>query len=423
MSKDSEKSKQEQLDALLKVYLDNIYSFSTQGELEFEVRFGTRGVNQITRIDYDNVIQKLLSSGFEITGGKYLLRINNEYMDVKTGATRMSNIRTEISGLAAIGAYCKTNTIDTATYIQKQYFRKDNDTAYPVNFDDFNFRASLQGEKSWQSSSGLIRNTLSKWADSKKTFRYISRYSLKHPDLPINVEVSIVKNSNKRGRFMIPTYNIRDSGVFDGQEKYEVEIESINQMVGAGTSFSTSKLLGDPLKKVIKLVLSGLQSTNYPISYIEQANVAQDYMKLIWGNEYKEERRIYPKNFIGPSSYTLQVQNIAPINDDAVIPNIRKKYTVTDKADGDRKLLYVSGKGKIYLINTNMNVQFTGAITKNSDLFNSLFDGEHILHDKHKKFINLYAAFDAYYINGEDKRTLGFIPTDQGDDKSNFRLT
>ena len=80
MSKDSEKSKQEQLDALLKVYLDNIYSFSTQGELEFEVRFGTRGVKPITRIDYDNVIQKLLSSGFEITGGKYLLRINNEEM-------------------------------------------------------------------------------------------------------------------------------------------------------------------------------------------------------------------------------------------------------------------------------------------------------------------------------------------------------
>ena len=422
MSKDSEKSKQEQLDALLKVYLDNIYSFSTQGELEFEVRFGTRGVKPITRIDYDNVIQKLLSSGFEITGGKYLLRINNEFVDVKTGSTKMSNIRTQIFGLAEIGAYCKTNTIDNATYIQKQYFRKDDTTSYPVNFDDFNFRASLQGEKDWQSSSGLIRSTLSKWADSKKTFRYINRYSLKHPDLPINVEVSIVKDSNKRGRFMIPTYNIRDSGVFSGQEKYEVEIETINQMVGVGSSFSTSKLLGDALKKVIKLVLSGLQGTNYPISYIEQANVSQDYMKLIWGDEYKEERRIYPKNFIGPSSYTLQVQNIAPINDDAVIPNIRKGYTVTDKADGDRKLLYISGKGKIYLINTNMKVQFTGAITNNSDLFNSLFDGEHILHDKNKKFINLYAAFDVYYINGKDMRTLGFIPKDQKDIQSDFRL-
>ena len=146
MPKDSEKSKQEQLDGLLKVYLDNIYGFSSEGELEFEVRFGTRGVKPITRIGYDNVIQKLLSSGFKITEGKYLLRINNEFVDVKTGAVKMSNIRTEISGLAAIGAYCKTNTIDTATYIQKQYFKKDINFSYYVNFDDFNFRASLQWE-------------------------------------------------------------------------------------------------------------------------------------------------------------------------------------------------------------------------------------------------------------------------------------
>ena len=27
-------------------------------------------------------------------------------------------------------------------------------------------------------------------------------------------------------------------------------------------------------------------------------------------------------------------------------------YTVTDKADGDRKLLYIAGNGKIYLLTT-----------------------------------------------------------------------
>ena len=43
MPTDSEKSKQEQLDALLKVYLDNIYSFAAQGELEFEIRVWDEG--------------------------------------------------------------------------------------------------------------------------------------------------------------------------------------------------------------------------------------------------------------------------------------------------------------------------------------------------------------------------------------------
>ena len=60
-------------------------------------------------------------------------------------------------------------------------------------------------------------------------------------------------------------------------------------------------------------------------------------MRLLWKDEYREGRRV-TKNFVGPSSYTLQTANIAPINEDANIPNIRKDYTVTDKADGERKL-------------------------------------------------------------------------------------
>ena len=46
------------------------------------------------------------------------------------------------------------------------------------------------------------------------------------------------------------------------------------------------------------------------------------------------------------------------------IANIRNNYTVTDKADGLRKLLFINNKGKIYLITTNMNVEFTGCILK-----------------------------------------------------------
>ena len=46
-----------------------------------------------------------------------------------------------------------------------------------------------------------------------------------------------------------------------------------------------------------------------------------------------------------------------PVNEDANIPNIRNGYTVTEKADGERKLLYIDETGKMYLIDTNMNVR------------------------------------------------------------------
>ena len=60
--------------------------------------------------------------------------------------------------------------------------------------------------------------------------------------------------------------------------------------------------------------------------------------------------RIFNNDFIGPSSYTLQMQNIIAINENTNTPNIRKDYVVTDKADGERHLLYISDVGKMYLI-------------------------------------------------------------------------
>ncbi len=95
-----------------------------------------------------------------------------------------------------------------------------------------------------------------------------------------------------------------------------------------------------------------------------------------------KNRRIRPSDFIGPSSISLEVANIIPVDSDSNIPNINNKYTVTEKADGLRKLLYVSKIGKIYLINTNMNIQFTGMVTKHRKMYNSIVDGEHVLYDK-----------------------------------------
>ena len=209
-------------------------------------------------------------------------------------------------------------------------------------------------------------------------------------------------------------------------EKYEIELEVLNQNVGAGTEYPNSKLLSKALRKAIIYVLSGLQNTNYPIPYSEIRTIGDQYLKLVYGKEYNERMKMKPKMFLGPSSSTLQMANITPINEDTVIPNIRNDYTVTEKADGMRKLLYINKNGKIYLIDTNMNVQYTGAMTKNVDLFETILDGEHILHNKKGDFINLYAAFDVYIVNKKDVRANSFIPPPNDDNKTivltNYRL-
>ena len=431
-------SPQTQFDNLVKLFwANNPFIKDINKNNELEVRFGTKGIRPLTKIDYDNVIRKLKSLGFTspLEQGSYMLRINNEFLDPATSKFKVSSIRTEINGFHAIQEYCNHNDIkklmasgrDVEFHNKGNYSHgvgKDMQRTRPVNFDDFNFRVSYSVENKMRATAGVIQNVVDTWEKSKKSFRYINRVTFSHPDIPVNVDISIVKSSKFSNGEPILEYTTKEANVFDNPEIYEIELEVNNSKIGPGTLTEFPSTLLASIRKAIKYVLMGLQGTNYPISYPEQRDILQEYMKLVHGENYdaKKHWRVRPSNFIGPSSTTLQIQNIAPINDNTVIPNIRKDYTVTEKADGERNLLFVSSKGKIYLLNTNMNVIFTGAETEHKELFNTIIDGEIILHDKLGKFINLYAAFDIYFIEKKDVRPLGFVPRKKDELKSKFRL-
>jgi len=429
----------ELFDAMVETYLGGVLQ-----SLELEVRFGTRNlkhVASITKIDFDSVIKTLLSAGYVMEKtDDYTLKINSEIADPRTGKPRMADIRTEIAGLHNIQVYCRTNSLDKVhpTFVQKTGFHPNDspDPIPPVNFDDFNFRLSLQTEKQFAESSTAAKTVVTPWRSSRKTFRYLNRSTFRTPALPFRVDMSIVKESRRDHgpsgsgglSHMIPTHTFAESQLTDSQPKYEIEIEVVNDAVGQGTAFNTARKLADALRSCVKTVMSGLQGTNYPVGWAERTGVAAEYMHLLHperkerGSDAVESVKLFPKNFIGPSSYTLQLQNIVPVDENCTVPNVRNNYTVTDKADGARKVLFVSPSGRIYFIDMNMNVQFTGAQSGNEKLFNTLLDGEHILHDKAGRFINLFAAFDAYYIAGKDVRALHFVPPSAEAAASKYRL-
>jgi hypothetical protein len=440
----------ELFDAMVETYLGGVLQ-TGNGLLELEVRFGTRNLKRvasITKIDFDNVIKTLLSAGYVMEKtDDYTLKINSEIADPHTGKPRMADIRTEIAGLHNIQMYCRTNSLDKVhpVFVQKTGFHpgESPESIPPVNFDDFNFRLSLQTEKQFAESSTAAKTVVTPWRSSRKTFRYLNRSTFRTPALPFRVDMSIVKESRRDHgssgmSHMIPTHTFAESQLTDSQPKYEIEIEVVNDAVGQGTAFNTARKLADALRSCVKTVLSGLQGTNYPVGAAELALVANEYMRLLHpekfvvvpphlrekDNEKKEPAHItmLPKHFAGPSSYTLQLQNIVPVNENCTVPNVRNNYTVTDKADGARKLLYICPSGRIYFIDTNMRFQFTGAQSDNKKLFYTLLDGEHILHDKNGRFINLFAAFDVYYIAGKDMRALHFVPPSAEAPMSKFRL-
>ena len=440
--KNDRKTPQQRLDDLVKLFYNNISNNSNNLNNELEVRFGSKGIKSITRNDYDNVIKKLKSSGFKLIGdssGQYYLRINCEFLDSTTGRFKLSSdLRTEIRGLHSIQEYCKNNDIKqlfmsnptSVDFINKKPAIINSERVYPVDFDDFNFRVSYQTEE--KAKRGIQNFIIENWRKSKKEFRFINRVSFEHPDYPFIIDISITKfanrNPDKYGREsrgqMIRVYTIEESNVFNNQEVYEIEIEINNKIIGPATKFNKPDLITASLRKVIKYVLSGLQCTNYPISYPEQKDIMDSYIKMIWKDDNELPKFISSKHFIGPNSITLQLKNIAPIDENSNEPNIRKDFVVTDKADGQRNLMFISNQGKIYLINTNMDVIFTGAKTFSKECFNTIIDGELISHDKNGKYINLYAAFDIYYVKNTDIRGLTFMLLDNETDiyKSRYQL-
>jgi mRNA capping enzyme len=419
------KTTKQDLEQLLSAYLaSNPVRRSDRKVNEVEIRFNTnsRKYRPLSKIDYDNVVKFLYAFGFktDLPEGFYSLRIFHEYMDSR-GRMTMSNIRAEIVGLDLIQEYCRTNSIqhllnmssstyDKIKFTQKSLPEHEGQRIKPVVFEDFNLKISYQLEQNSTARSDFIRGILEKWGEKYKTFRYLNRVRFYHPDLPVFADISIVRSSKMRGNEPIKTYDIQDSGVLNGVESYEIEMEIDNDRVGTGTAYNNAKSLVELIRKMIRIILSGLQGTNYPISYIVSDNILFQYMQLIKGNEY-QRGRILPRDFIGPSSTTLQMENIIPLDDNSNIPNIRKHYTVTDKADGERRLLFINPEGHMYMIDTNMSVIFTGAKVQDKALFESLLDGEFIKYDKAGKVVNLYAAFDVYFIHKKSTREFMFAPT------------
>lgn len=382
------------LESLVREYLEATRARDpVAGMPELEVRFGgARGFKRLSGADTDRVSARLRSLDFSVASTAHILRIS-------TQRERSAPLRTEIQGLRDISRYCDTNKIreeSQATFEEKGSWKRG---LGPEDNDALEFRVSLQREKRLPSSSRQVKAAMANWNQSEKYFRCMNRTSLESKQFPVRVDISVVQSAKGT--------SITESGLLSRPTSYEVEIEVDSTRVGTGTKYSTPAELTASLRRVITYVLQGLQGTNYPVGKGIRNRVLGEYAALI-GAKFTPGRPLRNWAFVGPSSVTLQVDNIAPPNPASELPNIRAGYTVTDKADGERKMLYIGEGKKGYFITTNMEAQFTGTVFPGIEV-GTLLDGEHIIRDKSGKYINLYAAFDAYWVDKKSIRDLPFV--------------
>lgn len=338
---------------------------------ELELRFGTaRHRNRpITRFTYIQIIGWLRSLGFKGTKPLYFLR---------TSSDSLHDIRAEVSGQSSIQEMCKSDKLLNATYLMKNRINT-------AEIDDYNTRLILSKETVLPADGKKAMEFIQAYANTKKIFRYMCRSIYTREGTPFKVEATMVRQS-------VEATSLLKSNVFMAPITYEIEVE-----------FDTTiqdKLLSE-IKYAIKCVAGGIQSSIFPISASKSESIVNEFLTYVYAGvkpKYGEAA------FIGPQPISLQHRNIQdkPIEGHA---NIRTNYSVTDKADGLRKLLYIASDLGIYLIDSNMCVQYTGRKV-DERLKGTVLDGEHVMHDKKGDYVNLYMMFDVYYVGGNDVRSL-----------------
>ena len=409
-------------------------------QMELELRFGG-DANATTKTDYDRVAAAVRSQGWqsvnhagaptpESLAGDLMLRIIPQQQQ---GAAA---VRAEIMGRVAIEAYCHHNTLDSvlahhavsaAVNQQTLFFTRKSDRSDHVEFADLEFRLAMAVETRLAPED--VAHVTSRWTQLPKFFRHMNRVRFAAPGGCVALDLSIVHSNRAEpggggGATMGTT--TAAAGMFSGKTptRYEVELEVLNAVVArrldAADRAAAGKLLGEPnaaglrpheqavadgvlaeLHRAIRLVLGGLQDTAYPVGRAERAAVLAEYTAVA---------RTARPVFVGPSPVALHRRHLLPppaLADDPMVgASILRDYCVTDKADGQRALLFVSaraaessgggggggssGSGRIYLITPKLDVVFTGMRSPHAACRHLLLDGEHIAHAK------LYAAFDLY---------------------------
>lgn len=315
---------------------------------------------------------------------KYKEEIENDYIE----AVNDDNVL-KINGMSNIIKYCYNDDYKVLDYEWLKY------NEFEINEINDLFDVNLKIFNTTSASSVEPHN----WDEIKKYFRIIKKFNYITDDGIIYTTKLIKETPNE----MYDT--LKQSCVISSYQNYEFEIKFPPST--SPKSLNKEKILGAIIKIQQAILLSNILLTKN-----QQKNILAEYFKLI-----KDDIKTYRNNneviLLAPKPITLERINLINPNEYGAC-SILSGYTVTDKADGERLLLYINNNGNVYIINSSYHVEDTGIIG-NKNIHNTLIDGEYISCIKRKDIFknNIYAAFDIYYLNGKKVTDLPLIDSDK----------
>lgn len=208
-------------------------------------------------------------------------------------------------------------------------------------------------------SENAVKKNPSINGDEKLLFRYKNRYTFQLND-NVQIDITEVQESNYL------------NNLFSKPSKYEIEMEVINRKISKETF----------LEETLDL-LKVVQDSEFPIGKEEVQTVLKRYQTLLG---LKNTGQIEGRNVISMSK-------------EYIVKYIPNRYSVTDKADGERYFLFCLDIG-VYFITINATVKKLDLMIEDEKFYNMIIDGELVKNENG----NMYLAFDVIYAYDTDYR-------------------
>lgn len=345
-------------------------------------------------------------------------------------------LRVSIIGRETIRSFCAHGRIkdlgSNVRYYHKEIQKDSNGKILRVDLHDYKVRFNLKEEKDLNQDSELIKNILDHWFEVPKFFRYKKIFTFETTDGLFRNDFAIVKESRNEIREMyvseVRKYNLEDlvlkpdaylgkfqtwwgkiknkpkemirvcdqpvyyqsfqkSGTLENKPSYEIEVEYLGNQ--KGQLFLTENQVISKFIELIGIHLQAIQKSYFIMGEIEKEHVKKEYQHLTGmktNNLFK-----------APLPITIEVNHLQRLTNrqyiDPTNVTLRKNYLVTEKADGERNLLFIDSQGRMYFINRQNLVRKMGI--KMPELAGTIADGEYLADQ------NLLMLFDVYFFQGQ----------------------
>ncbi|AUF82182.1 mRNA capping enzyme [Tetraselmis virus 1] len=381
------------------ILVDRTENAMKDSQLELEARIvpGHNKEKALNRVGFDRVLRYLSKT-------KSVYEPEHTVLDVTRGMFRVS-LTDENRIAEQCSMWNKRSLIqmyessqDSIIAVRKEPVQK------PIDVSEYNILISLKRETNQQDPTEALKYLSS--PNRPMTFRLKKRYSFVSSDGSYRIDCTAVKSAS----------STKIDDLASADEMFEIEVELLDGETVASKnplSRANAETIAKGMLNTLSEILVVLRDTHSMtlITSTERSKVINEYSKLTsW------------RSTQGPKPVTLERGNLLPetvdnfsIRDDGPVG----LYTATDKADGNRYLMFINSQGKGYLIDDSRNVIPTDISVPGAA--NSLLDGEYVRKSRLETSINLFLVFDVYFSRGKDLRSLPLVDFDNPDTETRLR--